>query len=57
LHRPGHFQEHPDDRAREDELNVRAQAAGAVPAPTTLEELAAVRTQPRKDVLEIGRGG
>jgi len=57
LHRPARFQENPDDRARQDELNVGAEATGAVPAAPAVEELAAVRTQPRKDVLEIGRGG
>ena len=48
--------EYADDRARQDELNVRTEAAGTMPAAPAVKELAAVRTQPRKDVLEIGRG-
>ncbi len=55
----GRFEEQPDDRARQDELNVRAKAACAVPA-APVEQPAAVRTQPRHDVLEVGcrgRGG
>jgi len=51
------FREHSDDRARQHELNVRAQATGAVPAARAVEKLAPARTQPRTDVLEIGRGG
>jgi hypothetical protein len=48
----GGFQEHPDDHAGRDELNVCAEATGAMPAAPTVEELAAARTQPPKDVLE-----
>jgi hypothetical protein len=48
--------EQADDRARQDELNVRTEVTGAMPAVPAVKELAAVRTQPRKDVLEIGRG-
>jgi hypothetical protein len=48
--------EQADDRARQDELIVRREATGAMPAAPAVKELAAVRTQPRKNVLEIGRG-
>lgn len=48
--------EQADDRARQDELNVRREATGAMPAAPAVKELAAVRTQPGKDVLAIGRG-
>jgi hypothetical protein len=47
---------HADDRARQDELNVGREATGAMPAAPAVKELAAVRAQPGKDVLEIGRG-
>jgi hypothetical protein len=53
----GRLHEHADDRARQDELNVSAEAASAMPAAPAVEELATVRTQTRNDVLEVGRGG
>ena len=38
-------------------LNIRTEASGAMPAAPAMKELAAVRTQLRKDVLKIGCGG
>ncbi len=38
-------------------MNVSAEAAGAMPAEPSVEELATVRTQTRKEVLEVWRGG
>jgi len=52
----GGSHEQADDRAREDELNARREATGAMPAAPAVKELAAVWTQPGKDVLEIGCG-
>lgn len=43
--------------ARQGKLNVSAEAARAMPAAPAVEELATARTQTRKDVLEVGRGG
>src|SRR5256885_16301004 len=63
LHRRGsraptwRFQEHPDDHAGQEELNVCAEVTGAMPATPAVEELAAARTQPSKDVLEVGCRG
>ena len=54
---PGWPEQQSDDCAGREELNVRAQAAGAMPAESTVEELAAAQPQPRKDVLEVGRTG
>jgi hypothetical protein len=51
------FQEQPDDRAGQDELDVGAKTAGAVPAAAAVKELASVRTHSREDLLEIGSGG
>ena len=53
----GWFHEQADDRARQDKLNIRTEASGAMPAAPAMKELAAVRTQLRKDVLKIGCGG
>jgi hypothetical protein len=50
------FRSRADDRARQDEVNVRTVATGAMPAALAVKALAAVRPQPRQDVLEIGRG-
>jgi hypothetical protein len=52
----GGSQEQPENSACHDELNVCAEAAGAMPA-APVEELLAARTQPRDDVLEVGCGG
>src|SRR6476620_9375906 len=52
---PG-FQEQSENSACQDELNVDAEASGAMPA-APVEELAAVRTQLREDVFEVRRGG
>jgi hypothetical protein len=50
-------QEQPENSACHDELNVCAEASGPMPA-APVEELPAVRTQLREDVLEVGcRGG
>jgi len=60
LHRHGSrapFQKHPDDHAGQEELNVCAESTGAMPATPAVEELAAARTQPSKDVLEVGCRG
>lgn len=54
---PGWFHEQADDRARQDKLNIRTEASGAMPAAPAMKELAAARTQPREDVLKIGCGG
>lgn len=51
------LQERADDRAGQEQLNVCTEASGAMPASAAVKELAAVRTQLRKDVLEIGCGG
>ena len=50
------FQEQSEYSACQDELNVDAEASGAMPA-APVEELAAVRTQLREDVFEVRRGG
>ena len=60
LHRHGSrapFQKHPDDHAGQEELSVCAESTGAMPATPAVEELAAARTQPSKDVLEVGCRG
>src|SRR6478609_10772309 len=51
------FHEQADDCARQDKLNIRTEASGAMPAAPAMKELAAVRTQLRKDVLKIRCGG
>jgi hypothetical protein len=51
------LQEHADDRARQDKLHVRAETSAAVPATAAVKELAAVATQLRKDMLEVGCAG
>jgi hypothetical protein len=48
-------EQHADDRAREKELDSRRHAASVLGSP--VEELAAARTQPRNEVLEVGRSG
>jgi hypothetical protein len=53
----GWFHEQADDCARQDKLNIRTEASGPMPTAPAMKELAAVRTQLRKDVLKIGCGG
>jgi hypothetical protein len=50
-------QEQADDRARQDELNVRGEATGAMPAAPAVKELAAVRPQADAAPSVVGLNG
>lgn len=56
-HQRGGFTSRPMIAPARTKLNIRTEASGAMPAAPAMKELAAVRTQLRKDVLKIGCGG